>query len=486
MKRLISFVLAICCAVGLILGSVSALKDSSGALQFTEIVKYGDPAALDGRVIETGIQSGDHMKWKTAYHFTGENRYDTAFQLIQKVDHNTDTGNRAYMEAYTTGGMGGSTSGEMNLRNTPYGDMVRAVAAVTPAGEEREMNLKLADYLDYHALSLDIHYITDEVYCSEMVDNWDWFVSRWNDDTADFDQWLMEEQNYCYSKFSELFRFPVSEDEIAVVTATRNSGGNLVSMGYNVLNSPEIGVICAVNDQGAYCIPVFRKDDQPLVGEYRDGMGIYFIPWREVAGQYQYVNRGSTREQVQVITLDVDKAENILPMEATANVYGLEVADGSSLARMISLEGETYYLTEIDLAKGEIKSRLAVLEKDPDAEYYWPSWQIRGDLMILEACDNLALITLGEEPVLEFAVPMGPAEAGYWDVVDEYGDIYYDGEKLTLAASRGIYDNRSLVVQVYDKTGPLFWGEYTCSIFACNDPGATPYISNWNAPTTIR
>lgn len=478
MKRLIPFVIVLCCAVGLISGSVTALTEQSDDLVFTEIVKYGDPEALAGRTIESGIQSGDHMEWRTVYSFAGENRYDTEFLFTQKVERSTDEGRRAYMDVYTTGGMGGSTTGDMNLRNTGYGDMIRAVAAITPAGETKEMNLKLADYLDYHALSVDIHYITEERYCSEMVDNWDWFVARWNDETTDFDQFLVEERNYSYKAFSELFRFPVAEDEIAAVSATRDSGGNLVSLNYNVLNSPEISVICAVNDLGAYCIPVFQKDGRPLQGEYRDGMGIYFIPWREVAGQYQYVNRGATREQIPVITLDVDKAKNILPMEAETLVYGLEVVEDGGLARMISLEGDTYYLTEINFENREIKSRLAVLEKDPDAEHYWPNWQIREDLMIMEACENLSLITLDEEPVLEFTVPLGPVEEGYWDVVDDYADMYYDGEKLTLAGGRGFYDQRSLVVMVFDRYGPLYWGEYECSIFQCNDPGASPYINN--------
>ena len=80
--------------------------------------------------------------------------------------------------------------------------------------------------------------------------------------------------------------------------------------------------------------------------------------------------------------------------------------------------------------------------------------------------------------MLEFTVALGPVEEGYWDVVDDYADMYYDGEKLTLAGGRGFYDQRSLVVMVFDKSGPLYWGEYECSIFQCNDPGASPYIIN--------
>ena len=194
MKRLIPFVLAVCCAVGLISGSVTALTEQSDDLVFREVVKYGDPEALAGRVIHSGIQSGEHMEWRTTYNFASENTYDTEFVFTQKVEREQEEISRTYMEVYTTNGMGVSTSGDMSLRNTPYGDLIRAVAAITPAGETREMNLKLRDYVEYHALSVGIHYVTDEVYCSETVSNWDHIVGTWHDETTDFDQWLRKSQ----------------------------------------------------------------------------------------------------------------------------------------------------------------------------------------------------------------------------------------------------------------------------------------------------
>lgn len=106
--------------------------------------------------------------------------------------------------------------------------------------------------------------------------------------------------------------------------------------------------------------------------------------------------------------------------------------------------------------------------------------------MILEACEKLAVIKLGETPGLEFAVPLGEAADGYRDARDDYGAMHYDGEKLVLVGARGFYDDRALAVLVLDRTGPLYWGEYTCSIFACNDPGASPYISNWEKPIVIQ
>lgn len=486
MKRLIGFLLAVLCAAGGISGSAWAMAEQSDDLVFTEVVRYGDPSALDGRVIESGIQCGDHMAWKTVYSFGGENVYDTEFLFTQEEMREESGDRRAYMEVYTSNGLGGSTTGGMGLRNTGYGEMVRAVAAVTPAGEQKEMNLKLKDYLDYHALSLDLYYVTDEYYCAEGVDIWDHITARWSDDTMDFEQWLAAEASVCYTKFSQLFRFPVGEEEIVEISATRDDAGNLVSVSYNSPHGPEISVVCTVNDQGAYCIPVFRKDNKPLQGEYRDGMGIYFIPWMELEGQYQYVNRGATREQVQLITLDVDKAENILPMDDEAMVYGLEVNEDDTVARMISLEDGVYVLTEIDLENRRIQNRLEVLTAAEDSGYYWPTWQIREDLMILEACEQVALIRLEETPVLEFAVPLDGVKGGFWDVIDDYAAMHYDGEKLVLAACRGFYDARSLVVMAFDRTGPVYWGEYECSVFACNDPGHSPYIHNWEKPLVIR
>lgn len=482
MKRLAVFVIVLACAVGLLIGTAGALTAQADDLAFTEIVRWGDPAALEGRQIGAVIRCGDHMMWKTSYSFAGDNAYDTEFLFSQEGLQERISEKGSSMEAYSTSGFGGSTSGDMSLRNTGYGDLFRAVAVVTPAGDQRELNLKLSDYVKYHALSLDISYLSSRYYCSEYVDIFDHVSTRWGEDTADFDVWATV-NNPSFLRFSELFRFPVGEEEIVTVTARRDELDNLISLGLNTENSPEIRIICTVNDSGAYCIPSYcTADGKPIPGEYRDGMGIYHIPWKP---DIRSIEITTPDGRVEAVMLDCVNAENVHPLPEDAMVFGLEVEENTGMARMISLEDGNYVLTQIDLEQGVVCSRLEIMKRKEMSADYWPSWQIGEGLMILEACGELALITLDEVPVLEFVVPLADAEPGFREVIEGGGAMHYDGARLILANSGREYEAPALVVQVFDRTGVLYWGEYGCSIFSCNDPGFVPYIRNDGTCVTI-
>ena len=486
MKRLIPFVIVLCCALGLILGSVSALTDCSNDLVFTEIVHYGDPAVLDGRVIESGIQCGDHMEWHTAYRFGQEDVYDTEFVFTQNVGWDGAAPSGSQFEIYTYGGFSSSSTGEQELRATGYGQMVRAVAAVTPDGETKKMNLKLRDYVDYHGISYTLYYVSEKYHCSESVDFSDYFSTVWDDDPADFAEWVELYGNYSFLGLTELFRFPVGEEEIVEVSATRNGYGLLTGMDYYPQNGPDISVICCLNDLGAYCIPRYRSSydaSEIQTGEYRDGMGLYFIPWRELEGKQQSVEAGGELRTLQVVALDTDRAENILPMDGDVIVYGLEVAEDGKSAWMISLEDGWYVLTRLDLENARVMERLEVLPLTQDSEYLWPDWQIRGEKMMLKACEQIALVDLSV-PAVELAVPLGPVIDGFWEVISDECGIFYDGEVLIMAGARN-WDT-VLDVIAFDSSGPLYWGEYKCSVMECNDPGFSPYIQNKNGMVIIR
>lgn len=475
MIRVIAFVIALACCVGLISGTHNALTDAGDDLVFTEEVLFGDPSVLDGRVISSSIECGDHMTWNTTCTFGPEDYFDTEFVFTQAKRMTDSTNNRNELEVYTTAGFGASTSGSFELRNTGCGDMIRAVAAVTPDGEERQMNLKLADYADCHPLDFGLSYSSEQYYCEEHVDITSHFFDQWNDDEMDFETYVQDVLSLCYLDFCELFRFPVMDDEIVSVTVQKDSAGGISGMDYNVLNAPEIRIVTALNDSGAYCIPVYVKSgasSEALQGEYAYGMGIYFIPWKMVPDQYRSIDDDIRR---QVVTLDVANARNIYPLPETTIVYGLEIDKETGTVWMLSLEEGAYVLTQ--LKENQILRRLEVTDAEPNDGYYYPTWHCRENLMIVEACGKIALVDLTGEPEVDFVVPLGETRDGFWDFSNNTGGIWYDGETLILAGSR-YYDDNSLSVLAYGANGPLYWGEFGCSVFDGNDPGCSPYIQN--------
>lgn len=488
MIRVIAFVIALSCCVGLISWTHNALTDAGDDLVFTEEVLYGDGAVLDGRVISSSIECGNHMTWYVTAAFGEEDRFDTEFVFTQEKRETEDWYDWNTFEVYATNGWGASTSGTFELRNTASGDMIRAVAAMTPDGEEKQMNLSLKNYMDYHTLDYELRYTSDTMTCDEWLNCTEHFYAQWSDSLLDFDAYV---SNTCpsYLAFCELFRFPVQEDEIVSVTVEKNFEGGINDINYNVINSPEIRFVTALNGSGVYCIPVFVKNGQSaeaLKGEYAQGMGIYFIPWKErteyVSGVgYVSASTGAVRE----VTLDVENAKNIYPLPETAIVYGLEVDEETGTAWMLSLEEGTYALTQIDLENAAILRRLEVLTTDPDSEDNYPTWHCREDVMLIEVGGKLALVDLSGEPEVDFVIELGQTREGFQYFSGDSGGIWYDGETLILAGCR-YYDESVFNVLAYDKSGPLYWGQFGCSVYECNDPGCSPYIMNTEGGVTIK
>lgn len=477
MIRVIAFALALACCVGLISGVNGALTEVADDLVFTEVVKYGDPSVLDGRVLRAGIECGDHMTWNTTYTFGEEDRFDTEFVFTQE-NRVSESYGWSGLELYDCAGFGISTDGELEVGDGSFGDMIRTVAAMTPDGGEREMNLKLSDYLDYHVLDLNLDYASEKWICGEFMN----VNNRFFEDESGL---------YCpsYEGLSQLFKFPVLDNEIVTITVEKNASGGISSVGYNSVNGPLIQTITAVNDSGAYLIPVFMKsesDREAIPGEYAYGMGIYFIPWRVETGVTPFTGAASKSATAQrpTVTLDVDRAKNIYPLPETAVVYGLEVDEQSQTAWMLSLENGMYVLTRLDLASGEVLYRLEALAADPEGDSYYPTWYVHEDVMVLEACDNLALVDLSGEPKVDFVVPLGETKEGFWNYELNRGDIWYDGETLILAGRR-YYSDYAMSVLAYDATGPLYWGLYECSIFEARNPGVSPYIQNGSDSVVI-
>lgn len=470
MIRLIAFVLALCCCAGLVWGTASALEEQSDDLRYTLRTYLGDPQVLDGRVMTASIQCGDHMRWDTTFTFGEEQWYDTRFHFSQERLEEDWVVEYADLEAYSVTGFGASTTGNLGIRNGGFGELIRTVAAVTPNGQTREMNLRLADYVNYHALFFDLNYRSDRITCSEYVDACDFYIDRWGEGAMlDMDQWLERYAGASYTGFCELFRFPVGEEEIVSVSVSRDERGSIVDVSCNEVSGRDVNFVTAVNDRGVYCIPVFRQEPdstQAIPGEYAQGMGIYFIPWGLT---------GEQSEGAAEAKLDTARAENIHPLPEDTVAYGLELTDDGSGAWVLTSEGETFVLSLLDLEGGTVIHRLPVLELSRRQEWEYPIWYRSGDLMTVEVCGTMALVKLDGEPQVELVTELGEAWSGLMNYSPDTGVMWYDGEVLILADTDE-YSDGTLEILACGAEGVLFWGDCPCSVFDCNDPGYSPYI----------
>ena len=459
MIRVLAFVISICCCIGLISGTYTAISNMQNDVTFTETVHLGDPAVLDGRRASFALRCGEHMLWETEYHFGPQDSHRTEFSFSQEEIPEADLQTSQVLSVYQHSGWGMSTNGSISVDGSGYADLFKTVIAMTAPGEKTEMNLKLNDFAEYHALNFELDYTSDLYVCREYVDP---FGSVTGSD------WDCASE--CYEAFCSLFRFPVQEDYIVTVSAQRNVAGGIISLDFGCDADLQVQIIGSATDDGVYCVPVYRTRwgvPEAIPGDHAQGMGIYFIPWKVVSGE----NRSGGQ---QVVTLDVEKAKNIYPLPDTAVVFNLMADPQTGHLWMLSLEKGQYVLTKADPAQGQILARLELMELDPDTAWTHAEWFIRGDLILVLSNDQLALVTDGASPRVEFIIPYRQVADGMSCFTAETGAMLYEDGLLYLA-DHPYYDG-TLQVMVFNNSGPVYWGTYTSSLMECNQSDSGAYL----------
>lgn len=463
MIRTLSFLLAICCCIGLISGTYSAIAETGDDVTFREEVLFGDPAVMDGRTAKFGVNYGEHLLWQFEYRFGPEDSHDTNVIFSQTAIPESVYEPHEVLSIYAHSGWGASTSGSFDMGTSDYAAMFQTVAALTPKGGQKEMNLRLKDFIDYHALNFDLNYRSDRYICVEFVD----MFAQLSGVGVDF-------QSPSYTPFNQLFRFPVQEEEIATVSVWVNDAGGVDSLNYDSLSDYTVAVVNCATDEGLYCIPVYRneKTGEAIPGDYSQGMGLYFIPWVEY-------DDGSVYDGgLQCVTMGVSKARNICPLPEDTTACGLSIDEERGYAWLLTLEDGQYFLTRLSLDTKQPLDRFPLMAHDPEAGSYRPQWYIREELMAVYAGGQLALISTGGAPSLEFIVPIGDTATGFYYLTTKTCAMVYEDGILYLADTP--YYNNHLNVMAFDRSGPLFWGNYFCSLYDCNEQGGsalTPFYA---------
>ena len=454
MIRTLCFLVAVCCCIGLISGSYTAILDTGDDVTFTEEVLLGDPSVLDGRVAEFGVCYGEHLFWDFTCRFGAEDSYETSVSFSQKGIHEYILNAYQPLNVYGHSGWGASTTGDMQLSEDGYGAMFGTVAALTQRGTEGKMNLRLADFVEYHALNFELNYQSDRYICNEYEEHFSYItgLQAWEDSPS-------------YEAFSQLFRFPVQEDDIVTISVWVNEAGGLASVDYYTNANYTISVVSCATDAGVYCIPSYWNDSTgtAIPGEYAQGMGMYFIPWKEYDDGSVYAG-GKKR-----VTLDVDNAKNVCPMPENAITYGLTMDEESETVWLLSQEDGQYLLTRLDLQTNQVLDRIELMNL-PDHRTT-PEWYICDDLMLIQAADQIALVSTGDTPALEFIAPTGDTTKVFHSIESKTTAMVYEDGLLYLADAR--YYDEYLSMLVFDENGPVYWGRYHCSLFECNELGGS-------------
>lgn len=461
MRKLIAFGLILCLCAGALGYATAAMNDAEDDLVITPLLEVGDISPIAGRTVGLTFSCGQHLRWDTAYTFGTPGTAQTQFTFIQNPRTVTDTGWRNCLDVWFTGGLSAGTSGgDFNPAPTDYGRLLQTVAAITPNGERKSMNVKMSDYVQYYLPDIDLHYETDTLYCDLQMDltsiitgDYTWTSEYWE-----------------YSAFFDHFRFPVREDTIIQVAVEKDSVGNVVGIELSPENGPELHFVSTVNDQGLYFIPIFRDaKGAPLAGEYPDGYGIYFVPWKTTENVMRCQSDGDTWVTKQEVQPDAQNAVNIYPLDEKLEIHQLEISADASSAWMLTREGDAFYFTVLDLKSQSQVNRFAVLDYDPE-EAASGGWTHNEDWLLAYTARDVALIDLGGECSLTMTAPVEIMDGRYppYYLDAEYGVLTFDGENLIMMNTMFSYEG-ALWVLVCRQGEQVFYGEYDCSILRGNE-----------------
>lgn len=459
MRRVIVFVTVLALCLGLLVFTTAAMNDAEDELTFTPLVELGDISPIAGRSVGMDFHCGNHMTWHTQHTFGGGT--EAGFVFTQFPEDPDSAGIRNEFDVWFAGGVGAGTSGgNFPLAATGYGQLMRTVAAITANGERRSMHLKMADYADYYLPDINLNYESDALVCNLNMD----LSSLLTDDYS----WSNDRSEY--DAFFDHFRFPVQEDTIVEVSIEKDEVGNITGIGFYPENAPQLYFVTTVNETGLYFVPIFRDAaGNPLTGEYPDGLGIYYIPWKDTGNERSY-NFGNGIVVKTLVRPDAENAVNRYPLPAGLDIQQLEISDDASTAWMLTREDGKLWFSVLDLENRREVNRFEVLPAEESTDAYSTYWTHNGRWMMVCTAADVALIDLTEDCSLVMTSPVQEHDGRYapWYADGTDGIIEYDGEHLVLMNTLQEYDGAFWVL-VCRQGEEVFYGEYTCSILQGND-----------------
>lgn len=455
MKKVIIFLLTAAIAIGGLGFAHAAVTESQDELVIYPIAEVGDASVLKGMTASMAFACGDHLRWYTDYPFGGEAVTEFAYsaEAIKSVGESSG----GYLDIWFTGSVGSSTSGTFSLTNNGYGALLRAVAAATPDGGSKTMNLKMADYVDYYMPDYELYYTGEAGYCSQST-------SLHGLVTGD----SVHEEWGAYYALMNVFRFPVQPDHIMSVTVGKNLNGGVNEIDLAPENGPELHFISDVNAEGIWFVPIFLDENgAPLPYESPEGHGIYHIPWKVDSS----VTYGSSKRG---LTLDMDKVTRLAALDENVPILRMVIDAEKGEAWMLTLEDGSYILTSWDLSTGKAVVRTKVLPDAPESGYS-DAWFVEDNgYLLVTAQQRVALVEKATGSLL-LTAPDVTVQTYSAANYDEMGDLRFDGETLVLLDT-GNYRHGAFWTCAFRQGELVYYGLYDCSLMRGNDDWYYSYI----------
>ncbi len=422
----------------------------------------GDSAEAEGLQVSLRSSYGGHLFWDTDYRTDGQ--VQTAYRFSAAEDY--PSGEIALEGVSLQTSYFVSVNLEAEGTHYALDAAYQALSDATPAGEEGETVIRLADYLDYYPLDIWL----DLPGFSGLLDA---------DETPD--EASVSEPGSTQAALAALrdyFRIPVLETELRSIHLRKDEDGTVRGYGSGSYEGDSFcfNSISALGGSACYFTFDAHSQQDRLVDlrALPEGYGIYRLC---------YSDQGV---DAQSLGLFYALSPEIRPLELTCS------ADGGQLL-LHAVEDGAYVLTVIDTQTGQTLQKLTICSWPEDTS----GWQLydEGDFMaaLLFYGEQIAVITRQEDGlyVLAFLCDAGTEDAPDFSLWQAAVD--FDGEKLVFAGLLEDPDsggNRcGFFLAVYDKAGLRYYGEVGSSLdtgggaddygYHCRPLQADPLAVHW-------
>ena len=418
MKKVIAFTLVILLALGGMVFAHAAVTAEQEQLSFYPTLEIGDPSVLNGVTVSTPLKCGSHLSW-TPQHTFGGNTVTEFTYSRQQIKQPVPVQFR----------MDVSLLDDSDVR---YSSQHHSTFMETPAGSSLTRTFPLREIRSEYSPHFRIEY-QDEVRVSE-----DFYRPE------------------IFSDLSEMFRFPVQENDTLTIHTSKNSTGGLDGSSASLNIGPQLDFCYDMNADGVWFLLQFQNETGVLPYEAPYGYGIYFMPWKTL--DYSSPDGDVTRVRV-----DTGRLQLSVPLEAGPRNEALLADPERKLIHLLTLEDGMYVLSTYDLDSGDQRARLELLPQDPDRGTYCTIYRHLGDQLLLYIQGHLILTDAAGEALLLTAPVPQDRNFNIANFKPETYDLYFDGETLFIA---GFYSSRpySFAITAWSEGAQTYYGEYSCTL----------------------
>jgi len=447
------------------------LSAEKGNIQLTEHILYGDKALAEGVQITFGSRLQWQHYWDSVYTIGANPEIETQYTFYPtgKVENSTKkTYDGITFGGFPNYGSSGSLPMESRVRPDEFLPAYQELAEATLNGSSRSGSVKVNEYFTYYPVWADI---TTEYFYYSISGHYGYIG-----DTGSGREIDTTHQKELYEALSEYFRIPVLNNDVYLISVTRNEAGTVTDVGGRP-GYPEVpltdtfiwNLVSAYDEKAIYFtfVPYSSRGVEMSTDLIPGGFGVYRLPYEKDEDGIYHVKE---KELQTVCSLDPKKVKKEL---------WLEIEETGTL-RVITGDEKTVYFYAFDMEEWKLRQELSIARQSEERmaiEYE------TDDFMVCSfGTDSLVVIECREDGTYEMKcrIPMRE-DSPLRELVYGYdGRVYYDwnGEQLVYVVSGmanagevylGYQDFADFHVGICDETGLLYLAEYLSSLHAAKE-----------------